>query len=100
MGQSDVVRAIAASLGLSAALSAQSNLNRTPAREVGHPQLQLLTRSPNLVEGRELYEPRGIAADTSVSPPVLYVSDFWNNRVLAWKNASAFANGAKADFVV
>src|SRR5262245_22737612 len=100
MGHPDVVRAIGFSLGLATALSAQSNLNRTPAREVGHPQLTLNTKSPNLVEGRELYEPRGIAVDTSVNPPVLYVSDFWNNRVLGWKNASAFANGAKADLVV
>jgi len=38
--------------------------------------------------------------DTTISPPVLYVSDLWNNRVLGWTNASGFSNGAKADFVI
>ncbi|HTL16535.1 MAG TPA: hypothetical protein VL793_04820 [Patescibacteria group bacterium] len=86
--------------GLAGALSAQTNLNRNPSRAVGQPQLAVNTRNPNLVEGRELYAPQGLALDNSVNPPVLYVSDFWNNRVLAWKNALAFSNGAKADFVI
>lgn len=47
-----------------------------------------------------MYSPQSLALDTSVNPPILYVSDFWNNRVLAWKNASGFANGATADFVI
>ena len=52
------------------------------------------------MEGRELYQPRGMALDTSASPPVLYVSDTRNNRVLAWKNAAAFRNGQPADLVI
>ena len=42
--------------------------------------------SPNLVEGRELDAPGHIAFDTSGSPPILYIADIGNNRVLAYKN--------------
>ena len=70
-------------------------LNQIPSRIVGHPSegLAPLSLAPNLVEGRELYFPEGIALDTSVSPPILYVADSANNRVLAWKNALSFNNG-------
>ena len=78
----------------------QITLNPNPPRVIGHAQLPLTTVSPNLVEGRELYAPQGIALDTSVSPPIVYVSDANNNRVLAWKNATGFANGAPADLVI
>jgi hypothetical protein len=81
--------------GLAGALSAQINLNRIPSRAIGWPLLNISNSSnPNLVEGRELYAPQAVAIDNSVSPPILYVSDFWNNRVLGWKNASGFSNGA------
>lgn len=56
--------------------------------------------APNLVEGREFNNPQAVALDTSATPPILYVADFGNNRVLAWKNASAFANGDYADLVI
>ncbi len=77
-------------------------LNQVPSRLVGHPNEGLvpLNHWPNLVEGRELFSPQGIALDTSVSPPILYVADTGNNRVLAWKNALSFGNGAKADLVI
>ena len=78
-------------------------LNTTPSRIVGHPnpeQNTLASASPNLVEGRELFAPQGIALDTSVSPNILYVADTGNNRVLAWKNAAGFTNGQKADLVI
>ena len=70
-------------------------LNSTPSRAVGQPQLFPLSNlpshsNPNLVEGRELYSPYGIAFDTSASPPIIYVADAGNNRVLAWKNARGF----------
>jgi sugar lactone lactonase YvrE len=57
-------------------------------------------QSPNLVEGRELYAPQAVALDNSVSPPILYVSDYVNNRVLAWKNAATFTTGQKADLAI
>ncbi len=78
-------------------------LNVYPSRIVGHPlpeQNTLSSVAPNLVEGRELFGPQGIALDTSVSPAILYVSDTYNNRVLAWKNAAGFTNGQKADLVI
>jgi uncharacterized protein (TIGR03437 family) len=66
-------------------------LNSLPTREFGQASLQssLNSIAPNLVEGRELYNPYGVAFDTSVSPPILYVVDTLNNRVLAWQNPTA-----------
>src|SRR5262245_31899251 len=87
-------------IGLAGGLSAQITLNRNPSRAVGHPQLAVSTRNPNLVEGREFYGPQAVAFDNSVNPPVLYVSDTINNRVLGWKSGIGFSNGAKADFVI
>ena len=78
-------------------------LNAIPSRIVGHPQAELLSvisSAPNLVEGRELWGPNGIALDTSVTPNILYVSDTFNNRVLAWKNATGFTSGQPADLVI
>ena len=84
---------------------AQITLNTVPTREIGQPQLlanpfAFPNVNPNLVEGRELNTPYGVALDTSVTPPRLYVSDSGNNRILAWKDAAAFTNGAKADLVI
>lgn len=81
-------------------LAAQVTLNPTPARVLGHPQLPLRTANPNLVEGRELYSPQGLAFDRTSSPPHLYVVDSGNNRVLGWKDATQFSNGARADVVI
>ena len=75
--------------------------NPAPSRIVGQAILQqqgvLTASAPNLVEGREFNGPQGIALDTSVSPPILYVADVGNNRVLAWKNALSFTKGDFAD---
>lgn len=75
-------------------------LNSVPSRILGHPRKTLVTASANLVEGREMTTPQGIAVDNSVSPPILYVADTGNNRVLAWRNPVAAANGAFADLVI
>lgn len=79
---------------------AQITLNSVASKAIGQPQLIPKTASPNLVEGRELNSPQGIALDTSVSPPVLYVSDTFNNRVMVWKNATGFSNGQPADLII
>src|ERR1700686_3413292 len=82
---------------------AQVTLNTVPIRIIGHPKPEGITvtsANPNLVEGRELFGPTGLAIDTSASPPILYVSDTGNNRVLAWKSATGFSNGAFADLVI
>jgi uncharacterized protein (TIGR03437 family) len=86
--------------GCAAARAQSVTLNPTPSKEVGQPKLFAETANPNLVEGRELYSPVGIAIDTSVSPPAIYVSDTGNNRVMAWKNATGFTNGQPADLII
>ncbi len=75
-------------------------LSPAPSRVLGHPQASLRTVNPNFVEGKELYQPFAVAVDTASTPPILYVADTFNNRVLAWRNASQFANGAMADMVI
>jgi sugar lactone lactonase YvrE len=74
--------------------------NPAPTRTVGHARATVTTFNPNFLEGRELFAPQAIAADTSVNPPILYVADTGNNRVLAWRNPSAAAKGAPADLVI
>ena len=76
----------------------QLSFNQTPTRVLGQPNLT--SNTLNLVEGRELYNPLSVALDTRVNPPMLYVSDSANNRVLGWRNANSFANGATADIVI
>lgn len=76
------------------------SLNGTPSRGVGQPQLFPESGAANRVEGREFYDPQGIAFDTTASPPIVYVADLRNNRVLAWKNSTGFGNGAPADLVI
>src|SRR5215471_20469507 len=85
-----------------APLLAQVTINDLPSREFGQPLLSfpLTSGAPNLVEGREFSGPSGIAFDYSASPPAVYVADTGNNRVLAWKNSAALANGATADKVI
>src|ERR1017187_8583916 len=75
-------------------------LNPVPSRAEGADSLTVTNFNPNLVEGRELYYPQAVALDTNVSPPILYVSDYANNRVLAWKNAASLTYGQKADLVI
>ena len=86
--------------GAACAYSQIITLNPVPSRAIGAPGLTVTNLNPNLVEGREFYFPQAVALDKSVSPPILYVSDYGNNRVLAWKNAASFKNGQKADLVI
>ena len=73
-------------------------LNPVPTRVVG--QVGLSQSSLNLVEGREFNSPQGLALDLNVTPPILYVADTANSRVLAFRNANSFTNGQKADLVI
>jgi uncharacterized protein (TIGR03437 family) len=80
---------------------AQLTLNPSPARVVGHPRLLVSTYGPNLVEGREFLAPQGAAVDmSSGAQGPLYISDTGNNRVLGWRSATSFANGAAADAII
>ncbi len=85
-------------------MDAQTIFNPAPSRIVGQAALQqqgVLTQiAPNLVEGREFNNPQAVALDLSVTPPILYVADFGNNRVLAWKSASGFTQGDYADLAI
>ena len=84
------------------AVSIQAQQNLVLGRVLGQNSLTSIYTSaaPNIVEGREMTSPQGVALDTSVSPPIVYVSDTGNNRVLAWHDASSFNNGAFADFAI
>jgi hypothetical protein len=76
----------------------QIPLNGVPTHGIGQDDLN--HGGLNLVEGRELNGPVAVALDATLSPPALYISDFYNNRVLGFRNASAFSNGQKADIVI
>ncbi len=77
-------------------------INQAPSREFGQAHLDspVKSQAPNLVEGRELNGPSGIAFDTSVTPPILYVADTFNSRVLAWRNPAGLTRGNPADLVI
>ncbi len=83
---------------------AQTQFNPFPSRAFGQAVLQQIgvptVVAPNLTDGRELNFPQSIALDTSVSPPIVYVADFLNDRVLAWKNSASLTKGDKADKVI
>lgn len=87
-------------LGLPPWLSAQVTLNPTPTKVIGQNGIQLTNFNPNLVEGRELANPQGVALDLTTNPPGVYIADTANNRVLGYRNAVGFSNGAKADLVI
>jgi uncharacterized protein (TIGR03437 family) len=74
-------------------------LSPIPARTYGHARQTLNTSEANLVEGRELNTPSGVAVDSSVLGGVTYVADTGNNRVLYWRNAKA-SDGQMADGVI
>ncbi len=97
-------RLVSAALLFAVVAGAQTIFDPAPSRIVGQAVLQqqgvLTAIAPNLVEGREFNNPQAVALDTSVTPPILYVADFGNNRVLAWKNAAAFTKGDYADLVI
>ena len=102
MKQPHCVLGVTALFLIPSALFAQLTFNTVPTRILGQAviQQQITATAPNLAEGRELYFPQAIAADTSASPAILYVADTDNNRVLGWKNSATFANGAPADLVI
>jgi uncharacterized protein (TIGR03437 family) len=81
----------------------QAPLNGShPPRVIGQPSVDFIlsSQNPNVVQGRELWAPSGVALDTSLTPPAVYVADTANNRILGWRNAASFQNGAYADLVL
>ncbi len=63
-------------------------------------QLDFTHSTPNLVDATGLSNPLSVAIDTSATPNHIYVADSDNDRILGWKDADAFANGAPADLVI
>jgi uncharacterized protein (TIGR03437 family) len=77
-------------------------INFLPSREFGQSKLTFgaQTAAPNLLEGKELNGPTAIAFDTTSTPPVVYVADTGNHRILAWRNPANLAKGNGADKVI
>lgn len=56
--------------------------------------------APNRAKPDSLYTPNSVAVDSTLTPSPLYVADSSNNRVLGWRDSSAFQSGAPADIVI
>ena len=63
-------------------------------------QLSFSLNMPNFTDALGLLFPAAVALDTSSTPPHLYVADQNNNRILGWRDAQTFLNGAAADLVI
>jgi uncharacterized protein (TIGR03437 family) len=95
------------SLLFAGALAGQALFDK-PVKALGDPNfigtsanpLLYDSTGPNWIEGREMSDPAGIALDTSVSPPIVYIADTGNNRVLAFQYATQLAAGAPADLIL
>ena len=75
--------------------------NPLPTRIIGQSRVTPVTNgNPNYVEGAEMFSPFAVAFDSSSTPPVLYVADSFNNRVLAYRNPAAAQKGAAADLII
>jgi uncharacterized protein (TIGR03437 family) len=95
---------VCAALGATLLVHAQGvpspTLNGFASKVLGNPGLTTASVTPNLVEGRELFSPFGIAVDTSVTPNVLYIADTRNNRVLGWRDINSALTGSPASFAI
>lgn len=54
----------------------------------------------NSVDADGIWNPTQVAVDLKSTPNRLYLADTNNSRVLGWRNAASFANGAPADLVI
>lgn len=74
-------------------------INSTPIRVYGSPTVApIVNLNPNLVEGREFFQPMGIAVDSASG--AVYVADTYNHRVLGFSDYLSFQNGAAASLVL
>lgn len=80
-------------------LPGQQVINNLPIRAYGTASVTpLVSVSPNLVEGREISLPLGIAIDPATG--FVYVADSRNSRVLGFANYLSFTNGVAASLVI
>ncbi|HUB31886.1 MAG TPA: hypothetical protein VMA31_02620 [Bryobacteraceae bacterium] len=63
-------------------------------------QTSFTGNGPNQIKPGSIAAPYKMVIDYSQTPYALYVSDTNNNRVLVWKDSTAFRNGDPADFVI
>ncbi len=98
---------VAATALFASGLSAQALFNK-PVKVFGDPNfigtaarpLTFDSYGPNVVQGGELSQPLGVAIDNSVAPPIVYIADTSNNRILAWQYTTQLTPGAVADIVL
>ncbi len=98
---------MAFSLLFAGALAGQALFDK-PVKALGDPNfietatnpLLYDSTGPNWIEGREMSDPAGIALDNSVSPPIVYIADTGNNRILAFQYATQLMAGAYADLIL
>lgn len=91
-----------------ATLLAGQALFQKPVKVLGDPDFigtaaspgAVATVGPNWVEGKELNSPAGVALDNSVTPPILYIADSGNNRVLGYRYSTQLTPGAPADIII
>ena len=63
-------------------------------------QVDYTHRTINLIDGRGIDHAWRVTIDRSVTPNHIYVSDFNNNRILGWSDASSFVSGDPATLVI
>ena len=63
-------------------------------------QVNFANSAAGFVDSRGLHDPSSIAIDRGSTPNRLYVADYDNHRVLAWRNARNFKKGTPADLVI
>ncbi len=63
-------------------------------------QLDFTHHAANSVDAEGVWSPTQVAIDRNSTPNRLYLADTNNSRVLGWRNAASFANGAPADLVL
>src|SRR5579863_3956367 len=91
-------------------MAAGQSLFDKPVKVLGDPNfmgtaanpLLFDSQGPNVVEGRELQGPEGVALDTtsSATAPIVYVADTVNNRVLAFQYQTQLTAGSYADLIL
>ncbi|MEP6714894.1 MAG: hypothetical protein ABJC09_04930, partial [Terriglobia bacterium] len=94
-------------LAFACMLQAQA-LFRKPIKVIGDPNFVGTATNPlivdgigpNVVEGRELNLPTGVAVDNSVSPPNVYIADGGNHRILGFRYTTQLKPGAVADVIM
>ncbi len=86
------------SVVLYAAMVLGASGDTTADRVLGQPDFT--TSRVNLMNAQGLNFPAAVALDTCAVPTRVYVADEDNSRVLGWRDAAAFANGAPADLVI